>query len=60
VEEVLTSPEADRVTHFVIEEGLLFKYKKLVPVEWVNRIDQNRVYLEVGSKTMEDLPEYSE
>jgi uncharacterized protein YrrD len=60
VDEVLTSPEANRVTHFVIKEGLLFKDKKLVPVEWVNRIDQDRIYLVVGSQTLENLPEYSE
>ena len=58
VELVLTEPEADRVTHFVISHGLLLKERKLIPYQWVSRIDEERVYLVVGSHLLENLPEY--
>jgi uncharacterized protein YrrD len=58
VEEVLTDPQADRVTHFVITEGLLFKDRKLIPFHWVNQIMPDKVQLAVGSSFLERLPEY--
>jgi uncharacterized protein YrrD len=58
VELVLTEPEADQVTHFVISQGLLLKERKLIPYQWVNRIDEERVYLVVSSRFLENLPEY--
>jgi uncharacterized protein YrrD len=58
VEEVLTGPEADRVTHFVIAKGFLFKHEKLVPATWVSRLGENEVQLEVGSRLLEELPEH--
>jgi uncharacterized protein YrrD len=58
VELVLTGPEADRVTHFVITQGLLLKERKLIPYHWVSKIDEERVHLVVGSHFLESLPEY--
>jgi uncharacterized protein YrrD len=59
VEQVLTEPQADRVTHFVIAEGLLFKDRKLVPYHWVTWIGEQEVHLAVGSSFLESLPEYT-
>jgi len=58
VEEVLTDPEADRATHFLISQGLLLKQSKLVPVEWVSDFGEDQIGLVVGSGILEDLPEY--
>jgi uncharacterized protein YrrD len=58
VEQVLTDPQADRVTHFVIAEGLLLKERKLVPYRWVNEITGEGIELAVGSSFLEKLPEY--
>jgi uncharacterized protein YrrD len=58
VEEVLTDAQADRVTHFVIAEGLLYKDKKLVPSRWVSRISAEEIQLAVSSSCLERLPEY--
>jgi uncharacterized protein YrrD len=60
IEEVLTDPETDRVTHFVIAEGLLLKERRLVPANWVDSILEDRVFLCVPSDVVEDLPEYHE
>ena len=58
VERVLTSPLTDRVTHFLISKGRLLKEQKLVPVEWVDQLDEDQVRLAVGARTIQDLPEY--
>ena len=58
VEEILTDPQADRVTHFVITQGLFFKDRKLVPITWVSRFGEEQVHLEVGSRLLDGLPEY--
>lgn len=58
VEGVLMNEQANQVSHFVIEEGFFFKNRKLVPVSWVRTVTQDEVYLGVGSKTLDSLPEY--
>jgi hypothetical protein len=58
VEQVLTDPQADRVTHFVITEGLLLKERKLIPSQWVSTMAEDRVKLAVGSDLLKSLPEY--
>jgi uncharacterized protein YrrD len=58
IEQVLTDPGADRVTHFIIKEGLLLKERKLIPTQWVSRLTEDRVKLAVGSDLLGRLPEY--
>jgi uncharacterized protein YrrD len=58
VEEVLTDPEADRVTHFVISKGLLLKERKLVPMMWVSDLAENEVHLAISSQVLEALRPY--
>jgi uncharacterized protein YrrD len=60
VEQVLTEPEADRASHFVISSGFFLKEKKLVPVRWVDSIEEEKVHLAVGSSLIETLREYQE
>jgi hypothetical protein len=60
VEQVLTSPETDLATYFVISKGLLLKERKLVPTFWVSRLDEENVYLAVGSHLLDELRPYSE
>lgn len=55
---VLTDPTSNRATHFVIEEGLLFKERKLVPTSWINTVNEQAVQLAVGSQLLDSLPEY--
>lgn len=56
VEQVLTSPPGDQVTHFLISRGLLVKEKRLIPVGWVERLEEGEVRLAVESSTVEKLP----
>jgi uncharacterized protein YrrD len=56
--EVVVDPQDHRVTHFVIDEGILFKERKLVPVTWISEIDENEVHLSVAANTLDHLPAY--
>ncbi len=58
VEKVLTDSAADRATHFIISQGLLFKAHKLVPTTWVGEISEDQVRLRVDAELLEDLREY--
>jgi uncharacterized protein YrrD len=60
VSRVIVDPETDRVTHFLISEGLFFKEKKLVPVHWVGEVAENEVHLAVDAALLERLPEFRE
>jgi uncharacterized protein YrrD len=54
IERIFTAPGTDRASHFLIAEGILFKERKLVPTEWVSVIQEDKVYLDVGSRLLEE------
>jgi uncharacterized protein YrrD len=56
VEQVLTSPPGDHVTHFLISKGLLVKEKRLIPTVWVNLFTEDEIDLVIKSSTVEKLP----
>lgn len=58
VETVLVDPETDRITHFVISQGLVLKNKKLVPTTWASQIDGTQVHLAVDAGVLDALEEY--
>jgi len=58
VEEVITDPQANRATHFVISQGMLLKTRKLLPTAWISDLTRDEVHLAVGSHLLETLPEY--
>ena len=60
VERLVVEPESNRVTHFVISQGVLFKDRKLVPMHWVRSIGEEKVDLTVTSQLLEQLPSYEE
>ena len=58
VEEVITNPRSDRVTHFIMSKGIFFNEEKMIPSGWVSGYDSNQLKLVVDSKIVEQLPEY--
>jgi uncharacterized protein YrrD len=58
LEQVLTEPEADRATHFVVSEGLLLKSRKLLPAAWIGNILDDEIHLTVKARAVNDLHEY--
>ena len=58
IEQLVVDPQDNRVSHFVVGEGLLFKERKLIPVTWISTIGEKEVYLSVKSGTLERVPAY--
>lgn len=58
VERLFIEPNSNKVTHFLISQGLLFKDHKMVPVSWVKSVEEDKVNLTVPSKVLETLPAY--
>ena len=58
IAQVIVDTEDNRVTHFVIDEGVIFKERKLIPVLWISEIDDHAIYLSATEKVLERLPEY--
>ena len=58
LEQVLTAPGSDQATHLVVAEGLLHKTHKVIPLDWVDRIEEDHVYLAVPAQVVENLPVY--
>jgi uncharacterized protein YrrD len=60
VERLFLDAESNRVTHFLISQGILFKDRKLVPVHWVKSVGEDSVSLAVSSQVLERLPSYQD
>lgn len=58
IEQILTDPLADRVTHFLISQGVLFQERKLIPATWVKEVNEDEVRLAVGKQTLDELQHY--
>lgn len=60
VERVFTDSRTDRVTHFVISQGLILTERKLIPVAWVSTVMEDEVHLSVDRQLLDRLPRYEE
>jgi hypothetical protein len=57
VDEFLVDRETGHITHLVLREGHLWGQRDvLIPVSGIGHIDENRVYLTLNKKEIEDLP----
>ena len=60
VERLFVDSESNKVTHFLISEGLLFKERKLIPAHWLRSVEEDKVFLAAPSTLLERLPAYQE
>lgn len=60
IERLVLDRESNRVTHFLISQGLLFKDRKLIPAHWVRSLEEDKVHLAVSADVLETLPEYKD
>jgi uncharacterized protein YrrD len=58
VEQTLTEPNNEQITHFVISKGLLVKERKMVSTKWVQLINDEEVHLSVPASRLEKFPDY--
>jgi uncharacterized protein YrrD len=58
VDEFLIDPLSNKITHMVIHEGVLWNKREVtIPVEEIDRITENTVFLKVDKYTVEHLPD---
>jgi uncharacterized protein YrrD len=59
VEQVITDSQSNTTTHFVIGKGFLLKEYKLVPAQWVNGVQEERIVISVDAELINRLPDYN-
>lgn len=57
---LFVEPDKNRVTHFTISQGLLFRDQKLVPAHWVKSVEEDKVHLSVSSEFLRGLPSHED
>ncbi len=60
IERIITDSGNNRVSHFVIAQGVLFKEHKLIPMTWVSKIKADEIRLAVNSLLLQRLQPYHE
>jgi len=58
LDRVVINPESKEVTHLVVEKGVLFTINKVIPIEYVNMQERDRIALEKTAEELEVLPSY--
>jgi osmotically-inducible protein OsmY/sporulation protein YlmC with PRC-barrel domain len=57
---VVLDPHTERVTHLIVERGLLRKVDRVVPVSAVGRTTDQDIHLSIRRDELEEYPEYRE
>ena len=54
---VVAEPFMDQITHLQVSKGLLMKETSLIPVRWVLRMGEDKVYLRVSKDSIAEVTE---
>ncbi len=57
LEQVITNPEDDQNSCFILKRGLLIKERKFVPLSWIEEIRENVILLGVRARFLDWLPD---
>jgi sporulation protein YlmC with PRC-barrel domain len=60
VEEIMAVPETTKATHLVVSRGLVDQESILIPIDWLDKIDDEKITLLVDSTVIENLPSHLE
>lgn len=58
IERLIVESDSNRISHFLITQGLFFKDRRLIPAHWVKSVEEDKVYLLISSQLLERLPAY--
>jgi uncharacterized protein YrrD len=58
VERLFLDSESHRATHLLISQGLLFKERRSIPMNWVRSVEEDEVHLWVPARVLERLPAF--
>jgi sporulation protein YlmC with PRC-barrel domain len=59
-EKVFVNAENGQATHLLVSKGVLLKEHKLIPINWVEEMAEDKVYLAVDEPFVSRLPDYQE
>jgi sporulation protein YlmC with PRC-barrel domain len=59
LERLHLEPESCRITELIVSHGLLNRTSKVIPIQWVQMLGEDKIRLSAGAKQVEDLPERS-
>ncbi len=60
VEELAIDTRSDRITHLLVARGILFKATRVIPVDWIDWVDDDEVHLVMDSGFLATLPDQKE
>ncbi len=55
VESIMANAPEDQATHLLVTSGVMAEEKKLVPIHWVEQIEEKEIRLNVDKDSVEDL-----
>ena len=59
LERVLAEPEGDKVTHLLISRGIFPRETRVIPMDWVTTLTDDKVHLRVEEHWVAELAEVS-
>jgi uncharacterized protein YrrD len=60
LDRVVMDPKTKEVTHIVVREGFLFTEDKVVPIDLIGSVTDERIALQGSKEHLDELPEYEE
>jgi len=60
LDRVVMDPKTKEVTHIIVREGFLFTEDKVVPMDLVGSVTDERISLQGSKEHLDELPEYEE
>ena len=60
LDRVVMDPKTKEVTHIIVREGFLFTEDKVVPMDLIGSITNERISLQGSKEHLDELPEYEE
>jgi len=60
LDRVVMDPKTKEVTHIIVREGFLFTEDKVVPMDLIGSVTDERISLQGSKEHLDELPEYEE
>jgi len=55
IECAFTDSDTDKISQFLISQGLLLKSRRRIPIQWVEFMDEDEIWLSIGSDQMQAM-----
>lgn len=60
LDRVVIDPKTKEVTHIIVREGFLFTEDKVVPMDLIGSVTEERIALQGSKEHLDELPDYEE